>query len=75
MAEVGSAEVTRDPKYERCVPPTRGWPMSSIFKKRIYHLRPAAPMSTSRHIAQQANHVPVNQRCQELRMARAAYYA
>ena len=74
VAEVGSADVARDPEVwalraRLARPPQAGGTGARYFKKSLGHLRPADPVSTYRHIAQRAGQVPVRQRCQVLRVA------
>ena len=74
MAEVGSEEVARNPEVRALrVRLKRAEQELEIFKKSLGHLRPADPVSTYRHIAQRAAHLPVRQLNHALRMAPAAY--
>ena len=76
VAEVGSAEVARDPEVRALrARLNRAEQELDILKKSRGHLRPADPVSASQHLAQRTGQVPVRQLCQVLRVAPCAYYA
>ena len=76
VAEVGSEEVARDPEARALrARLKRAEQELDILEKNLGRLRPADPVSASRHFARRAAHVPVRRLCQVLRVAPTAYYA